>query len=148
VALNWIILTSVLLLAAVKIVAALAPVVQEKAERDMLPVDAANWIEANRPTGSMFNSYNWGGYLIWRLWPEYAVYVDGRTDLYDDAFLRDYLEVAGAQPGFETILDRNQVDWIIIEANSALDAALSRETQWANVYRDKLAVMFRRAAQP
>ncbi len=139
---NWVILSVVILLAALKIVAPLLPSVQQKAERGTLPVEAVDWIEANRPAGLMFNSYNWGGYLIWRLWPDAAVYVDGRTDLYDDAFLRDYLKVAGAQPGFETILDRDRVNWVLVEANLALDVALSRDAGWSNVYRDEMAVIF------
>jgi len=145
--LNGIILMIVVVLAAVKVIAPLLSSVQRQAERMALPVDAANWIETNRPTGQMFNSYNWGGYLIWRLWPEYAVYVDGRTDLYDDVFLRDYLKVASAQPGFESILDRDKVDWVVIEANSPLDAALSRETAWTQAYRDGQAAIFTREAR-
>ncbi len=146
VSINWLILIVVGLLAALKVLAPLLPSLQEKAERDTLPVDAVAWIEANRPAGLMFNSYNWGGYLIWRLWPGTAVYVDGRTDLYDDAFLRDYLKVAGAQPGFEAIFDRDHVSWLVVETNSALDVALSRDAAWSNVYRDMMAVIFARSA--
>ncbi|HEY4688627.1 MAG TPA: hypothetical protein VIK33_04895 [Anaerolineae bacterium] len=148
VSINWIILIVVIALAAVKVVAALLPSVQDQAERETLPVDAMDWIEANHPTGPMFNSYNWGGYLIWRLWPAAPVYVDGRTDLYDDAFLRDYLKVAGAQPGFETILDRDRIGWVLFETDSALDVALSRDPAWRNMYRDARAVIFTRSVTP
>jgi len=144
IALNWIILIAVILLAALKVLVAIVPVSQQQTEREGLPVDAIEWIETNRPEGLMFNSYNWGGYLIWRLWPEYKVYVDGRTDLYDDAFLRDYLKVIQAQPGFESILDRDQVDWMLIEANSALDVLLARDANWQDVYRDDRAAIFTR----
>jgi hypothetical protein len=143
---NWLILVIVALLAALKIIAPLLPSIQQKAERDSLPAEAVQWIAANRPAGLMFNSYNWGGYLIWQLWPDYQVYVDGRTDLYDEAFLRDYLRVAGAQPGFGAILDRDRVGWVIIEANSALDVALSRDPAWANRYRDEMATIFVRSS--
>ncbi len=146
--LNWLILIVVALLAGLKIVAPLLPPVREQAERETLPVDAVNWIEANRPAGRMFNSYNWGGYLIWRLWPDAPVYVDGRTDLYDDAFLRDYLRVAGAQPGFESVLERDRIGWVFVEASSALDVALSREAAWTSVYRDDMAVVFSRPVTP
>jgi hypothetical protein len=142
VAINWMILAIVALLAAVKVIAPLLPSVRQTAEHEILPVDVVSWIESNRPAGQVFNSYNWGGYLIWRLWPEVPVYVDGRTDLYDDDFLRDYLKVAGAQPGFEVILAREQVDWVLIEVNSALDVALSRAAAWTQAYRDEMAVVF------
>ena len=146
--LNWLILIVIVLLAGLKIVATLLPAVRVQAERETLPVDAVNWIEANRPAGRMFNSYNWGGYLIWRLWPDALVYVDGRTDLYDDAFLRDYLRVAAAQPGFESVLERDRIGWVFVEASSALDVVLSREADWTSVYRDDTAVVFSRPVTP
>ena len=146
--LNWLILIVIVLLAGLKIVATLLPAVRVQAERETLPVDAVNWIEANRPAGRMFNSYNWGGYLIWRLWPDAPVYVDGRTDLYDDAFLRDYLRVAAAQPGFESVLERDRIGWVFVEASSALDVVLSREADWTSVYRDDTAVVFSRPVTP
>jgi hypothetical protein len=148
VAINWTILVVVLALALLKIVAPLLPSIQDKAERDVLPVEAVNWIQANPPAGSMFNAYNWGGYLIWRVWPQQAVYVDGRTDLYDDALLRDYLKVARAQPGFEAILARDRIDWVIVEASSPLDVALSRDAAWRDAYRDDMAVIFTRTVTP
>jgi hypothetical protein len=43
----------------------------------------------------MFNSYNWGGYLLWEL-PEYPVFIDGRTDLYDDELVEEWLRVVRA----------------------------------------------------
>lgn len=46
----------------------------------------------------MFNSYDFGGYLVWALYPVMPVYVDGRTGLYGDAFLNEYLNTALAGP--------------------------------------------------
>jgi len=146
--LNWIILAVVLAMAALKVVGATLPAVQQAAERDALPVDAVRWIKDNRPDGLMFNSYNWGGYLIWQLWPDYDVYVDGRTDLYDDAFLRDYLKVVAAQPGYESILDAARVDWVLIETNSPLDISLSQDVAFQTQYRDDMAVIFTREDTP
>lgn len=44
-----------------------------------LPVEAANFIDANNINGNMYNYYDWGGYLIWRLAPERKVFIDGRS---------------------------------------------------------------------
>ena len=35
----------------------------------------------------------WGGYLIYRLYPQTEVLVDDRHDLYGDQFFKDYLKV-------------------------------------------------------
>ena len=94
--------------------------------------------------GPMFNSYDWGGYLMWTLYPDYPVFVDGRTDLYDDAFLRDYLKVAWARPGWPDVLDRYGVNFIFIESDSVLATVLATDTAWTRVYADDRAVVFQR----
>ena len=142
--LNWIVLSVMVLAASIKVIVPITPAMQSKAEAAVLPVAAADWIKQNQPPGLMFNSYNWGGYLLWRLWPQYPVYVDGRTDVYSDDFLREYLQVVTAQPEYEAILDRRGVGFILIEAGGVLDTFLRRDAQWREAYRDKMAVIYLR----
>jgi hypothetical protein len=130
--------------AAIKIALPLLPATLAKAEQEILPLGAAQWIEQNQPAREMFNSYNWGGYLLWRL-PQYPVYADGRTDVYDDQFLREYLSVTLAQDDWEAVLDRRNVGFIVIEAGGLLDTFLRREAQWREAYRDPLAVIYVRS---
>jgi hypothetical protein len=60
----------------------------EEIFRDTLPMEAIEQIKSRQPPGNLFNSYNWGGYLIWEL-PEYPVFIekDGskrlRTGIFD-----------------------------------------------------------------
>jgi hypothetical protein len=143
--LNWALLIVIALAAAVKIAVPLLPVTLAKAEQDILPLGAVSWIERNHPSREMFNSYNWGGYLLWRLWPQYPVYADGRTDVYDDKFLREYMSVTLAQDGWQAVLDRRNVGFIVIEAGGVLDTFLRREADWLETYRDKLAVIYVRS---
>ena len=42
----------------------------------------------------MLNHYNWSGYFIWKLYPDYRVYIDGRADLYGDGFMSDFAAVS------------------------------------------------------
>jgi len=44
-----------------------------------LPVEAADFIGSYKPPAPIFNPYEWGGYLSWRLYPDYKVFVDART---------------------------------------------------------------------
>ena len=43
------------------------------------PAGAAAFIERENIPGQIFNSYNEGGYLTWRLAPKYLDYIDGRA---------------------------------------------------------------------
>jgi hypothetical protein len=72
--------------------------------------------------------------------------VDGRTDLYDDALLRDYLRVALGQPGYEAVLDAHGLNLVLIEARSFLDEHLRVNPRWRLLYADEAAVVYQRAA--
>ena len=91
----------------------------------------------------MFNRYRWGGYLIWRLWPEHLVFVDGRTDLYGDEVLGDYLEIYRAGPQATKLLESYGVTWAVIEPDSALTALLACEG-WRVAYEDGIAAVWLR----
>lgn len=124
-------------------VSVITPATVDEAQRAFLPVDAAEHIAANQPTGPMFNSYNWGGYLLYAL-PDYPVYVDGRTDLYRDDLLSRYLQAALAQPGWRDILDEDGIRLVVVESGSGLATALREEVGWSLDYEDDRAVIFSR----
>ncbi len=72
-----------------------------------LPLQAVDYLREHDLPGQMFNTYNWGGYLIWALYPDKPVFVDGRTDLYAfNGVLDDYVQVQLARPGWQEILDQ------------------------------------------
>ncbi|MDW8325888.1 MAG: hypothetical protein RMK99_04915 [Anaerolineales bacterium] len=142
--LNWVLLVVLALAAMLKVFTVLPTSANERAIAKVSPVGAAEFIRRERPPGPMFNSYNFGGYLMWALYPEYPVFVDGRTDLYDDAFLREYLRVALGRPGYEAMLDRYGVRLVVIEADSLLGDRLSENPRWRELYRDDVAAVYGR----
>jgi len=87
----------------------------------------------------------WGGYLIYRLYPERAVVIDDRHDLYGESFLRDYLKTIEGRPGWDGLLDRSEVDVVLMPIASPLTALLRQSSQWSVVYEDRVAVLFHRA---
>ena len=131
----------IVLAAALKIYLALQPAALQKAMRETLPVDAVSVLHSQRPPGALFNSYNWGGYLIFTLWPDYFVFVDGRTDLYDDDLLRQYLAIYTASDGWQERLARYDVRVVLVEADSVLARFLRREPGWREVFRDQVAAL-------
>jgi hypothetical protein len=144
--LNWVLLGLVMVAALVKIGVALNPQEALKAEQESLPAKAVQFIQQKKPAGPLFNSYNWGGYLIYKLWPAYPVYIDGRTDLYDDAFIRRYLNVVAGGEGWQQTLDEDGINLVLIESASTLAKFLSHDPLWAELYRDDKAVIFSRSA--
>jgi len=47
-----------------------------------VPEAAIDWIERERPPGPIAHPMGAGGYLNWRLFPDYAVMVDGRLEVF------------------------------------------------------------------
>lgn len=134
---NWVLLTLVLLGAMIKITTALGPSLVRDAQRDRFPVELAESLAVHPPPGKMFNSYNWGGYLMFAA-PDVPVYVDGRTDLYDDAFLRQYLDIVFIREGWAHELNAQEIGFVAIESDTVLSAMLRTEPGvWAEQQFDE-----------
>lgn len=131
--LNTAILAVVLLGIGAVTASILSPAAVDAAQRAYLPVDAAEFIAEEAPPGPMFNSYNWGGYLMFAL-PDYPVYADGRTDLYGDEFLLHYIRVHAARDDWRAALDDDGVNLVVVEAFSALAGQLAEEPGWTRIY--------------
>ena len=113
---------------------------------DKMPVQAVNWLEANPQDGKMFNHFIWGGYILYRLWPAEVVFIDGQTDFYGEALMREYIEVISLSEGWDEILDKHDVSWMLIPRNEMLAKHLYsvEDDAWNVIYEDATAVIFRR----
>ena len=143
-AINLVLLSIIVVTALALIQPPLQPATNEAATREVLPVDAAVWLMENRPPGRMFNPYTGGGYLAWTLWPDYRVFVDGRTDLYGDEVLNEYITVQLAQSGFREVLEQYGINLILTYPGDSLSTQLECAREWSEVYRDNVAVIFTR----
>ena len=147
--LNLLLLLVITLGAVSYLATAFRPASVDRAQREFLPVQVAEFLRETRPAGPMFNSYNWGGYLLFAL-PEYPVYVDGRTDLYGDEFLLRFLNTIRGGDGWRAALDEDGINLVVIEADSGLAQHLREEPGWTLLYpnaeyADAQRVIFARA---
>ncbi|HPD41825.1 MAG TPA: hypothetical protein PLD43_09730, partial [Anaerolineae bacterium] len=90
-------------------------------------------------TRRVFNTYNWGGYLIWEGLP---VFIDGRADVYGDAFMLEYLTTYHLTPNWRRPLDKYKVDCVLIESRSPLATLLLEAPEWDQAYQDDVATLF------
>jgi hypothetical protein len=109
------------------------------------PVGAFEFVMKNNVSGNMFNSFAWGGYILYRGYPRYKVFIDGRTEVYGTELLKEYGKVEWAAPGFEQVLDKYKVDWVIDGADSPLVRVLTAGGGWKTVYSDKTAEILLRS---
>jgi hypothetical protein len=139
---NGIILGVLLLAVGAKVMLVFPFEENQKVFEKSLPLGAVDYLRQHRPEGRLFNSYNWGGYLLWAL-PEYPVFVDGRTDLYDDEIIREWLRVVRGEAGWQSVLDRWEVKVVLLERDWPLVRLLPGEG-WHLWYEDDLSVVYGR----
>jgi hypothetical protein len=107
------------------------------------PVNAANVLLRDGDT-RIFTSDSWGGYVIYRLYPQAKVFIDGRSDFYGTPFELKYLDVINAKYDWDENLDHYGARTALVPADAALASALKENRRWRVVYDDKVAIIFRR----
>ncbi len=132
-----------------------------KQERLQYPALAVQHVLEQRYPGPLFNHFDWGGYLIWRL-PEYPVSMDGRTNLHGDRRLVMSLNTwtgitplppeAGKPapyPDWDQNPDLLSARLVIAQKEMALTNLLRKHAAFHKVYEDDRAVVFiRRRGSP
>jgi hypothetical protein len=109
--------------------------------KDITPEAAVDFVRRTNITGNVFNSYQFGGYLIFS---DIPTFVDGRALPFGDAFLHNSFDtenLVDINRAFGT-LDDYKVNWIVLPPNEPLAKALIRNPLWGEVYSDKFSVVF------
>lgn len=106
----------------------------------IFPVRAMDWLETHPQRGNMFNHFTWGGYILYRGWPQELVFIDGQTDFYGEALVRQYERTILAEDGWADVLAKYQVDWVIIQTDEPLAPALE-SAGWQTIYIDDIAII-------
>lgn len=119
---------------------------QPAVEMQAFPVRAISFLQKHPPSGHLFNNYDWGGYIIWKLYPCTKVFIDGRADLYKDAYgdalLHHFADAYELKDGWRDTLRRWQVQAVLIPPTSALAAGLRESAEWSVLYEDRQAILF------
>jgi hypothetical protein len=113
-----------------------------------MPVEAVSFLQNESGIDKqnavpIFSTDAWGGYLIYKMYPEREVVVDDRHDLYGSGRIRQYLILMHVEPGWQDVLKEWQIRTALLPTDSTL-ANLLRELprDWRVAYEDKVAVVF------
>jgi hypothetical protein len=115
-----------------------------------MPADAADFLSGLRINGNMFNEYGIGGYLIWRLYPDKKVFIDGRSlelDVYKEYELAAF---AGNEKDYswEGVLKKYDVTYVVMPPLMPggdiypLVERLFDADDWTLIYSDHLSLIF------
>ena len=106
------------------------------------PVAAVEWLKVHNPQGRLFNTYNWGGYLLWNL-PEYPVFIDGRADMYGKDILSQWHGVVNDRVDAIQILDKWDINIILLEPGWPIIKSLKIKG-WKTVHQDDMSIIMLR----
>ena len=106
------------------------------------PVAAVEFLKKENIRGNMFDNDEFGDYIIYAAWPEYKVFFDGRSDMYGVERLKEYIKVANVKPGWDEVLSKYKISWIIYNSNSSLSLLLMERDDWKLIYADTVANIF------
>lgn len=120
---------------------------QFQVEKEHFPARAVDFLQAHPPTSPLFNSYNWGGYLIWRLSPSTRVFIDGRADLYDKQLLDQFADTYQFTDNWNQILRQWSIGTVLVPRDSPLATGLLSRPGWTMFYQDEQAVVITEASR-
>ena len=114
---------------------------------ELTPIDAVLYLHQFPPKGQIFNSYEWGDYLLWAGPENLDVFVASHAHLIPRDVWQSYLRVIHDESDWSEILeilDRYHINTVVIDAlnQAGLFAELERHDDWRGAYDDGLAVVF------
>jgi hypothetical protein len=139
---NLIFVGLLVFVAAGKLVTVTQPVIVDAAVKTDLPLNAITWIKENHPDGNLFSEYNWGGYFVYTL-RDYPDFVDGRTDLFGDEIIGEWIQIVQAEGQYQDLLDKYGVQVVLLNSDRPLINVL-RNAGWKEVFNADNATMLTR----
>jgi hypothetical protein len=116
-------------------------------EDEEFPARAVAFLSIHPPDGRIFNHYDWGGYLIWKLYPPVQVFIDGRADIYGERLFHDFAAAYQFKDDWQQILQRWHVQTVLVPSDSPLATGLLADRKWKISYDDSQATIFTRSPE-
>ena len=121
----------------------------QKQLQNRFPFAATAFVRAHldRPApnlhGPLYNSFDWGGFLIWAL-PELPVSIDGRINVHGESRTLRHWATWDAASDWRNDPDLASANLILLERRAPLAARVGKDPAFATVYEDSNAVVFSR----
>ena len=123
------------------------PLMDAHFDATRFPAAAVDYLTKEDVQGPLVSPDDWGGYLIYRLYPRVRMVIDDRHDFYGEQFLKSYLKMVNAEPGWQDFLQQSRAHCVVVPKDSALANLLEETAGWKAIYSDEVATVFVRSAR-
>jgi len=104
------------------------------------PVQAINFLRDHPQKGSLYNTFDWGGFITWYM-PQYPVAIDGRTDLYGDEIDTRFFATQNGDASYVDDPFLRQANLFLVPKQKAISRLLASDPQFNLIYEDSLAMV-------
>ncbi len=112
------------------------------------PVYAARFMSENKLSGNIWNPFDWGEYLIWKL-PENKISVDGRfRTVYPEDLLNDSIKFSSGGKGWESLLEKYPSDFVLARKAYQTHLRMNKQKGWTPIYEDLISVLYVKSSDP
>jgi hypothetical protein len=116
-----------------------------RASSEHYPVGAVEIIKKHNLKGNILPSFEWGEYLLWILYPDCKVGMDGRYEtVYRDEVCRDYFDFLFARENWRNILNKYPPDMVLVRSESKICSLLANDPNWSLAYAGEGSTLFLR----
>ncbi len=113
--------------------------------RDYYPKSLMEYLREKNSKHRIFNHFNWGGAMIWALYPQFRVFIDQRSNCYPTDVFLDYFAVHHLKKGWLDVLNKWNIDMVAYPVDTQLSKALKKTSGWWVEYEDSQVVLFTRS---
>jgi hypothetical protein len=107
------------------------------------PIAAVEFLNTHSIPEPMYNSYEFGGYLLWARGPEHKVFIDGRSEIYERAgVLSDQVALLNLKPASLIVLKKYNIQSCLLSPGEALSTVLATLPEWQRVFEDGHSVLY------
>lgn len=109
---------------------------------------SAEFFKTLNPSGTIFNNYDIGGYLIFHLYPDYEVFIDNRPEAYPSSFIEnEYIAAQEDERVWEDVAKKYDIGSIFVFYRDRTDwfepfiIRRLADPNWIAVYADQDAII-------
>lgn len=111
--------------------------------------EAVKFVKDTKISGPIFNNFEIGSYLIWKLYPGEKVFVDGRPEAYSASFFNEiYKPMLGDEQKWQALSQQYGINYIFFNHNSLSDNAqkflsrINKDARWQLVFINETTVIY------
>ncbi len=97
-------------------------------EASYLPDQIVKFTKEKNLKGSMLNSYAFGGYLIWHVFPERKIFIDGRNEVFLP-LLHEIVKVRADSRLWKKFLDKYEIEYALLNYFDELEEVVAFDSQ-------------------